>query len=88
MQELPDPISKITWDNYLAVSMKDAREKGWVDGNVVAVKAGNVSMNVPVVVQPGQTARNSFSRCWLWPQRSRQDLLLNHQFGMLIRLYR
>ena len=55
LQELPDPISKITWDNYLAVSPKDAREKGWSQGNVVAIKSGNVSAKVPVVIQPGQT---------------------------------
>ena len=55
LQELPDPISKITWDNYLAVSPKDAREKGWAQGNIVSIKSGNVSAKVPVVVQPGQT---------------------------------
>lgn len=54
LQELPDPISKVTWDNYIAVSPKDAREKGWKQGNVVAVKTGSVSVKVPVVVQPGQ----------------------------------
>ena len=56
LQELPDPISKITWDNYLAVSPKDAREKGWAQGNIVSIKSGNVSAKVPVVIQPGQTA--------------------------------
>ncbi|MFN8144045.1 MAG: TAT-variant-translocated molybdopterin oxidoreductase [Bacteroidia bacterium] len=55
LQELPDPISKVTWDNYLAVSPKDAREKGWKQGNVVTVKAGTVSVKAPVVIQPGQT---------------------------------
>ncbi|REK51354.1 MAG: 4Fe-4S dicluster domain-containing protein [Bacteroidetes bacterium] len=54
LQELPDPISKITWDNYLAVSPKDAREKGWRQGNVVSVTAGSVKMDLPVVIQPGQ----------------------------------
>ncbi len=56
LQELPDPVSKVTWDNYLSVSPKDAREKGWKQGNVVEVKANNVSANVPVLVQPGQIA--------------------------------
>ena len=55
LQELPDPISKITWDNYLAVSPKDAREKGWAQGNIVSVKNGNTSANIPIVIQPGQT---------------------------------
>lgn len=54
LQELPDPITKITWDNYLTVSPADAREKGWKQGNVVSLKASGQTMNVPVVVQPGQ----------------------------------
>jgi len=56
LQELPDPVSKITWDNYLAVSPRDAKTNSWRQGQVVAVKAGNVSVNVPVVIQPGQVA--------------------------------
>ncbi|MFM8432208.1 MAG: 4Fe-4S dicluster domain-containing protein, partial [Bacteroidota bacterium] len=56
LQELPDPITKITWDNYVTVAPSDAREKGWKQGNVVAVKAGNVTAKLPVVVQPGQAA--------------------------------
>ena len=55
LQELPDPISKITWDNYLAVSPRDAREKGWQQGNMVSIKANGVSVKAPVLIQPGQT---------------------------------
>ncbi len=54
LQELPDPVSKVTWDNYLAVSPKDAREKSWTQGNVVSVKANGVSVKAPVYIQPGQ----------------------------------
>lgn len=54
LQELPDPVSKVTWDNYLAVSPKDAREKSWVQGNVVNVKANGVTLKVPIFIQPGQ----------------------------------
>ncbi|MCX6292527.1 MAG: TAT-variant-translocated molybdopterin oxidoreductase [Bacteroidetes bacterium] len=54
LQELPDPVSKVTWDNYLAVSPKDAREKGWLQGNVVQVKANGNTVKVPVFIQPGQ----------------------------------
>jgi molybdopterin-containing oxidoreductase family iron-sulfur binding subunit len=62
LQELPDPISKITWDNYLCVSPKDAKEKGWLNdsepgttkGVVVMLKANGTEIKVPVMVQPGQ----------------------------------
>ena len=58
LQELPDPITKATWDNYLTVSQKDAKAKGFGmdDGTVQVAKltVGGKSFNVPVVVQPGQ----------------------------------
>ena len=55
LQELPDPVSRITWDNYLCVSPADARENGWHNNNVVNLKANGVTMPVPVYIQPGQT---------------------------------
>jgi MoCo/4Fe-4S cofactor protein with predicted Tat translocation signal len=55
LQELPDPISRITWDNYLAVSPKDARENSWAQGNIVNIKSAVASINAPVLIQPGQT---------------------------------
>ncbi len=54
LQELPDPVSKITWDNYLCVAPKDARDKGWKTGNVVSIKANGNELKVPVLIQPGQ----------------------------------
>jgi len=50
LQELPDPVSKVCWDNYLAVSPADAGEKGLQDEMVV--KLDGVAL--PVIVQPGQ----------------------------------
>lgn len=60
LQEMPDPISKVVWDNYLCVSPKFAEENGLVMDvvahltDMVNVKAGNISVDVPVYVQPGQ----------------------------------
>jgi len=50
LQELPDPVSKVCWDNYLAVSPADADEQGWVDEMVVKVDG----VELPVLIQPGQ----------------------------------
>jgi molybdopterin-containing oxidoreductase family iron-sulfur binding subunit len=50
LQELPDPVTKVCWDNYLAVSVQDAEELGLKDEDVVMVKG----IKVPVLVQPGQ----------------------------------
>ena len=54
LNELPDPVSKITWDNYLAVSPADATREGWKDGDVVAVTANGATLKLPVHIQDGQ----------------------------------
>jgi molybdopterin-containing oxidoreductase family iron-sulfur binding subunit len=54
LQELPDPISKICWDNYFTVSPATAKEKGLVQGNIIEVKSGSVTIKGPVAIQPGQ----------------------------------
>jgi molybdopterin-containing oxidoreductase family iron-sulfur binding subunit len=50
LHELPDPITKITWDNCAALSPATARSLGVGDGDILRVE----SMELPVVVQPGQ----------------------------------
>lgn len=61
LHELPDPVSKVCWDNYLAVSKYDAEENGWKQGDLVKVSKGNaVIESIPVLIQPGH-ARNAFS---------------------------
>ncbi|WP_223651592.1 TAT-variant-translocated molybdopterin oxidoreductase [Hymenobacter psoromatis] len=54
LQELPDPISKATWGNYVAVPRKMAVEQKWSQGDVLKVTANGKSIEVPVLVQPGQ----------------------------------
>jgi MoCo/4Fe-4S cofactor protein with predicted Tat translocation signal len=55
LQELPDPISKICWDNYANISNATAKELGVKDGDMINIssKAGKLE-SVPVLVQPGQ----------------------------------
>ncbi len=53
LQELPDPISKICWDNYIAVSPAFAQAQGYNQGNIIEIKAGNKSLKGPVYLQPG-----------------------------------
>ncbi len=58
LQELPDPISKAVWDNYLTVSQKFARENGLKieedRTSRVNLTVGGQTVNVPVMIQPGQ----------------------------------
>jgi molybdopterin-containing oxidoreductase family iron-sulfur binding subunit len=53
LQELPEPLTKITWGNALLVAPPTARQLGLEDGEVVAVEAGSASVELPLYVVPG-----------------------------------
>ena len=64
LMELPDPISRLSWDNYLTISPKDAEALGLenslnarmqLDGDLVSLTVNGVTLkDVPVFIQPGQ----------------------------------
>ncbi|RZJ58198.1 MAG: 4Fe-4S dicluster domain-containing protein [Hymenobacter sp.] len=56
LQELPDPISKATWGNYVAVPRTMAVTNKWEQGDVVSVSATGLAkpLDLPVLIQPGQ----------------------------------
>ena len=56
LQELPDPISKICWDNYLALSPATAKKMGFKQGDVATVSANGYSVDIVIIEQPGQAA--------------------------------
>jgi len=64
LQEFPDPITRVTWDNYLTISYEDAERldlknynvsNGALNGSYVNLSNENHSLKVPVIIQPGQT---------------------------------
>ncbi|MDB5233452.1 MAG: molybdopterin oxidoreductase, partial [Hymenobacter sp.] len=55
LQELPDPVSKATWGNYVAVPRAMAIANQWEQNDVVKVTANGYSVELPVLIQPGQT---------------------------------
>ncbi|MBI2220121.1 MAG: TAT-variant-translocated molybdopterin oxidoreductase [Acidobacteria bacterium] len=57
LHELPDPVSKVVWDNYACVSPAAADLAGIANGDVVRIAAGSDSLELPVLVQPGQHDR-------------------------------
>jgi molybdopterin-containing oxidoreductase family iron-sulfur binding subunit len=57
LQELPDPINKVTWGNVASVSPAMARKLDLQEGDLVGLQAGAHSVTVPVFVQPGQDRR-------------------------------
>ena len=63
LQEFPDPITRVSWDNYLTISLLDANEiglkntntsNGALNGSYAKVTVNGRSLRVPVIVQPGQ----------------------------------
>lgn len=56
LHEMPDPVTKATWDNYACLSPAKALELGVNDGDLVRVSARQESVELPVLVQPGQHA--------------------------------
>ena len=57
LQELPDPVSKICWDNYVSIAPSRAKELGVSEyemkADVVTVDVGHAKFDLPVHVQPG-----------------------------------
>jgi len=51
--ETPDPVSKITWDNFVSVAPKTAEELGLKESDVVRLTSGGVSIELPAHIQPG-----------------------------------
>lgn len=60
LQELPDPVSKITWDNYVTMSPLDMRgkynmmERQDREASLVNITVNGITIKLPVVPQPGQ----------------------------------
>src|SRR6185436_18134018 len=65
LQELPDPITKGTWDNYAMISMAKAKELGikldldyeyYPDKPVVEISTSKGKIQLPAIVVPGMNA--------------------------------
>lgn len=50
LQELPDPVAKISWDNFAAIPVAYAEENGLKNEDVISVNG----LELPVFIQPGQ----------------------------------
>ncbi|MEZ4886473.1 MAG: TAT-variant-translocated molybdopterin oxidoreductase [Chitinophagales bacterium] len=54
LQENPDNITKVTWDNVLAVSKSYAEDQGWIEKDIIKVTKDGYSVELPLIFQPGQ----------------------------------
>ncbi len=64
LQEFPDPITRVSWDNYVTISRVDAEKAGLenhnvadggLNGSYATLTVNGINLeNVPVIIQPGQ----------------------------------
>ena len=54
LQEFPDPVTKICWDNFISVSPNFSSEQHLVEGQVMILHVGDHTIEAPVHIQPGQ----------------------------------
>ncbi|MGD9486978.1 MAG: TAT-variant-translocated molybdopterin oxidoreductase [Calditrichaceae bacterium] len=54
LHELPDPVTKVVWDNYACMSPATAREMNIEQGDVVRLTMKDREIELPVLLQPGQ----------------------------------
>ncbi|MDG1477362.1 MAG: quinol:cytochrome C oxidoreductase, partial [Vicingaceae bacterium] len=62
LQEMPDSITKVTWDNYITMSPVDMEVGNYSQllgqespSSLATVTVGDITMTLPVFPQPGQT---------------------------------
>lgn len=63
LQEMPDPISKVTWDNYITMAPETMEKEGYVTTfdqehglNMATITVNGESLTLPVYPSPGQAA--------------------------------
>jgi len=54
LQELPRPLTKLTWDNPLLISPELARNLKLHNGDQVRLSTGDTNLTVPIWIMPGQ----------------------------------
>ena len=54
LQELPEPTTKVTWDNPAWISVADAQRLGVENGDVVEIKTLGQELAIAVFIVPGQ----------------------------------
>lgn len=58
LQESPDPITKLTWDNAALMSQSTAKELGIRNKDVIELKQNGKSVELPVWIMPGHADRS------------------------------
>lgn len=55
--EMPDPVTKLVWDNAAYISPASAEELGVSTGDMLSISRGGTTLSVPAFVLPGHADR-------------------------------
>ena len=58
LQEIPKPITSLTWDNAALISMKVAKKLNIKNGQMLEISVGDNSINIPAFITPGQNQKS------------------------------
>jgi molybdopterin-containing oxidoreductase family iron-sulfur binding subunit len=58
LQETPDNLTKVVWDNVAIISPKTAKDLNVVDNQIIKLNHRNQVLSMPVYVMPGQAYRS------------------------------
>ncbi len=54
LQEMPDPMTRLVWDNAAMISREDAEKLGVAHGDMLHVDSNGRSLSLPAYIMPGQ----------------------------------
>ncbi|MFL2524523.1 MAG: Fe-S-cluster-containing hydrogenase [Candidatus Neomarinimicrobiota bacterium] len=58
LQEIPKPITSLTWDNAALISIKVAKKLNIKNGQMLEISVGDKSINIPAFITPGQNQKS------------------------------
>ncbi len=53
LQEIPDPVTKVVWENCLLISKATAEASGFIEGDLFRISARGNALELPLLYQPG-----------------------------------
>ena len=58
LQEIPKPVTSLTWDNAALISIKVAKKLNIKNGQMIEIKINNKSIKLPAWITPGQNQKS------------------------------
>ena len=58
LQEIPKPITSLTWDNAALISMKVAKKLNIKNGQMLEISVEDNTINIPAFITPGQNQKS------------------------------